>query len=501
MLLSEFDNPADSEFSVDAPLLEFLPGETIDHIYDCTHVTPFHSRDGTLIVGEHRLYYVDEHRFESDEEAKRHITSVHRNLYWPYEEIRVLFKRRILLKDTGLEFFLLNGRTNLLAFTSTTERDKLYSHIFAMDLPLMERPSTSFFSRLSLNSNPSPVRPISTRDSMTEQWQKGALTNFEYLMHLNSMAGRSFNDLTQYPVFPFILKDYSSHNLDLTNPNSFRDLSKPMGAQTEPRFSKFLQKYEALESMGEKPYMYGSHYSTIGGVLHFLVRMEPFSSYLIEFQGGKFDVPDRLYQNFGLTWEQSASISASDVKELVPELFSIPYPLLNHNSFDLGVKQNLTRVSDVRLPPWADESALMFIELHRQALECDYVSEHLHEWIDLIFGYAQTGDAAVAKGNVFFPLTYEGAIDVDLITDPVEKLATITQISSFGQTPKQLFFSPHPPRKFRLVSDSFIHLPASIHSTLAKTQPPSYIPHASTVRFDASGQLVAFLLVYSSPVC
>jgi len=42
--------------------------------------------------------------------------------------------------------------------------------------------------------------------------------------------------------------------------------------------------------MGETPYHYGSHYSTIGGVLHFLARLEPFSRYLIEFQGGKFDV-------------------------------------------------------------------------------------------------------------------------------------------------------------------------------------------------------------------
>ncbi len=41
----------------------------------------------------------------------------------------------------------------------------------------------------------------------------------------------------------------------------------------------------------EKPYFYGSHYSNVGTVLHFLVRLEPFSSYFIEFQGGRFDVP------------------------------------------------------------------------------------------------------------------------------------------------------------------------------------------------------------------
>ena len=36
-----------------------------------------------------------------------------------------------------------------------------------------------------------------------------------YLMRLNTLAGRSYNDLTQYPVFPWVLKDYSSATLEL----------------------------------------------------------------------------------------------------------------------------------------------------------------------------------------------------------------------------------------------------------------------------------------------
>ena len=50
--------------------------------------------------------------------------------------------------------------------------------------------------------------------------QRGELSNFAYLMHLNTMAGRSFTDLSQYPVFPYILADYTSPTLDLTNPGS-----------------------------------------------------------------------------------------------------------------------------------------------------------------------------------------------------------------------------------------------------------------------------------------
>lgn len=35
--------------------------------------------------------------------------------------------------------------------------------------------------------------------SVTQRWEKGEISNFQYLMHLNTLAGRSYNDLMQYP--------------------------------------------------------------------------------------------------------------------------------------------------------------------------------------------------------------------------------------------------------------------------------------------------------------
>lgn len=63
-------------------------------------------------------------------------------------------------------------------------------------------------------------------------------------MHLNTLAGRSYNDLMQYPVFPWILADYDSLELDLTNPATFRDLTKPMGAQSPDRLEQFRKRYK-----------------------------------------------------------------------------------------------------------------------------------------------------------------------------------------------------------------------------------------------------------------
>ena len=40
-----------------------------------------------------------------------------------------------------------------------------------------------------------------------------------------------------------------------------------------------------------------------------------------------------------------------------------------------------------------------FIKKMRDALECDYVSQHLNDWIDLIFGYKQHGSEAELAYN------------------------------------------------------------------------------------------------------
>lgn len=63
------------------------------------------------------------------------------------------------------------------------------------------------------------------------------LTLFEYVKHF-SLADRTVNDLTQYPVFPWVVADYSSDNLDLKNPKTFRDLTKPIGALNSERLLK-----------------------------------------------------------------------------------------------------------------------------------------------------------------------------------------------------------------------------------------------------------------------
>lgn len=65
---------------------------------------------------------------------------------------------------------------------------------------------------------------------------------------LNLLAGRTYNDLNQYPVFPWVLADYTSARLDLNSAAAFRDLSKPIGALSDKRAQFFRDRYDSLQA-------------------------------------------------------------------------------------------------------------------------------------------------------------------------------------------------------------------------------------------------------------
>ena len=104
-----------------------------------------------------------------------------------------------------------------------------------------------------------------SHDEVTQKWVRREISNFDYLMAVNSWADRTVNDLAQYPVFPWIIADYNSQHLDLENPASFRDLTKPIGALNEHRLQVFLERYH---EMPEPKFLYGTHYSTPVGSQH-----------------------------------------------------------------------------------------------------------------------------------------------------------------------------------------------------------------------------------------
>lgn len=275
-----------------------------------------------------------------------------------------------------------------------------------------------------------------------DRWVDGKIDNFTYLLFLNIRAGRSFNDLSQYPIFPWVLSNYTNLNLNLQDEKSYRDFSKPMGAQDPERLKLFQLRYREWDNISEKlpKFLYATFYSTSMNTCSFLVRMEPFSSKFIELQGGNFDLPDRMFNSLQDSYNSSSSSSSADVKELIPEFFYLPDFLKNYNKFIFGNKQCGKKVDDVILPPWARKDPREFIRLNRQALESEYVSQNIHNWIDLIFGYKQTGKYAIKSDNIFHSWFYKGSVSIQNVCDPTIKNSIISFINNFGQVPKKVFF-------------------------------------------------------------
>jgi hypothetical protein len=327
---------------------------------------------------------------------------------WHLDRVAEAYGRRYLLQNCAIELFFIDAAELFLAFKSMAELQRFFRCLRRQSLPLLTTPK-SLNPQYSFNNSP-----------WTDLWRKRQISTFEYLMRLNILAGRSFNDITQYPVFPWVIADYTSPRLDLSNPHTFRRLDLPIGAMNPERLEEFLERYRCFDDDSVPKFMYGSHYSSAGVVMHYMVRQEPFTSLAISLQGGRFDCPDRVFFDISRSW-QNCNQSMSDVKELIPELFCCPEALLNTNRLPLGeLQEGLGFVDDVRLPPWAAD-AYEFVRLNRAALESDYVSEHLPAWIDLVFGYKQTGQHAVAANNVFYYLTYENAINIDAIEDPLQR--------------------------------------------------------------------------------
>ncbi|XP_051946182.1 WD repeat- and FYVE domain-containing protein 4-like isoform X2 [Xyrauchen texanus] len=359
---------------------------------------------------------------------------------WSYDDIKETSFMRFLLEDNALEIFLKNGTSVFLVFFNN-DHGNAYKRLCSLVTSLKGRG----VSETVLNAR----KTAAAEKTVLMKWQRGEITNFEYLMHLNTLAGRTYNDLMQYPVFPWIIADYESENLDLSSPATFRDLSKPMGAQTEKRKEKFIQRYLEVENNDgdlSAQCHYCTHYSSAIIVASFLVRMEPFSQTFICLQGGSFDVPERMFHSIQKEWESASKDNMSDVRELIPEFFYLPDFLVNSNDFDFGCMQDGTPLGDVVLPPWAKGDPQEFIRIHREALESDYVSARLHLWIDLIFGYKQQGPSAVEALNSFHPYFYTDKQNTETMKDPVMKSTILGYINNFGQMPKQLFTKPHPSR-------------------------------------------------------
>ena len=122
----------------------------------------------------------------------------------PLTNVKEIQKRRFLGKKAALELFMMDNTSVLFNFSLADDRDKFAKKVI--------RQRNQKCQNLRYYDTLDPRKILKKRD-LTEKWMQWKISNFEYIMQLNLLSGRSYNDLSQYPVLPWILTDYSSESI------------------------------------------------------------------------------------------------------------------------------------------------------------------------------------------------------------------------------------------------------------------------------------------------
>lgn len=306
---------------------------------ECQLVTVVAVVPGLLEITTQHVYFYDgsTERVETEE-------GIGHDFRRPLAQLREVHLRRFNLRRSALELFFIDQSNYFLNFPHKVAASSASSPCQAPRPQLYPIPSHTQLRNqvysLLLRLRPPTQGYLSSRSplemlrasGLTQKWVQREISNFEYLMQLNTIAGRTYNDLSQYPVFPWVLQDYVSPVLDLSNPAVFRDLSKPIGVVNPKHAQLVREKYESFEDPAGTidKFHYGTHYSNAAGVMHYLIRVEPFTSLHVQLQSGRFDCSDRQFHSVAAAW-QARLESPADVKELIPEFFYFPDFLENQN--------------------------------------------------------------------------------------------------------------------------------------------------------------------------
>lgn len=231
-------------------------------------------------------------------------------------------------------------------------------------------------------------------------WWKGELSNFEYLLVLNRLAGRRWGDHTFYTVMPWVI-DFSVKPDENSN-SGWRDLSK-----SKWRLAKGDEQLDFTYSTSEIPHHVSDECLSELAVCSYKARRLPLSVLRIAVRS--VYEPNEYPSNMQRLYQWTPD-------ECIPEFYCDPRIFYSLHS----------GMPDLAVPSWAGTPE-EFIKLHRDALESNRVSFQIHHWIDITFGYKMSGEAAIAAKNVMLPAS------------------TSTMPRSIGR--RQLFTQPHPPRQ------------------------------------------------------
>ena len=377
----------------------------------------------------------------------------------PFGSIEFILKRKYYFKKSVLEIYTINKKNYFFQFEEN-QMKTIFDNIryyMKSDIEDISIEYTKYDEKIGFyNKNkklnniiqmPNIIKNMNLK-YLYEKWQKWEISTLKLLMLLNIYGNRSYNDINQYPVFPWIITDYNSKILPSIPP--LRPFGLPMGMldfteESKERKETYLSTWALNEKEEEKDMdydRYRSHYSTSLYVTYYLVRVFPFSYIRIELQGNSFDDPNRLFNSLENSF-YCALTQQSDLREILPEMFFFPEMFYNLNKLNLGEITNREtdkeiQVNNIEVPEWANNDGYVFVNKHRMLLESPEINEKINEWFNIIFGNKQNGREAKKIGNLFINQTYENFSEIYNKSEQKDKIYFCRMVE-FGVTPHQIF--------------------------------------------------------------
>ena len=367
-----------------------------------------------------------------------------KNIIIFYDDIEEIVEKRFLYIWQAIEIFLKNGKSYMINMLNKENYEGLTKSL--KNIPNVLFREKDFFQKTH---------------ELTNFWREKKMDTYEYLLYINKFGSRSFNDISQYYIFPWILLDFSNiRKIDKKekeifefkkkfekdkneekNENkegkehaekgkekfdkdilelcqNFRNFKYPVSAQEAHHRNIKKDKYNDEDECYKCHH--GTHYSTSSYVDYFLMRNEPFTTLLVELQNYSQEDPNRLL----LRLRDTISIISTgyDNRELIPELYSKFDFCININCAFYGKKKNKELVDDIDLTFEKKNNKIFkfktfhkitvypeFIILHKKLLNSDIIASNISKWIDNVFGYMQIPPEKKIENsiNIFPKPTYE----------------------------------------------------------------------------------------------
>ena len=367
----------------------------------------------------------------------------------PINLIQQIIYRNFLFYNQALEIFLYNGKSYFFNFYQF-----LLLEDFMLNLKLHYK-----------NNNLTPPEIITNSieyfhsKNYTNDWLENRISTLNYLLLVNKFSGRTYNDLTQYLILPWLLNDYS----DITDSKNYRKMEYSMAIQDESKLEMIKKEFEKDKDLEKRShFMY--HYSNSANICLYLLRLNPFTYNQIKLND-HFDSPDRQIESMQEMCDVFKEFK--ETSELVPEYFFMVECFLNLNFNFFGFRKiddsGRTLVNNIKLN-LDFMSYLELIMFHKNFINSEIVSGNINKWIDNIFGENQLTD----KKNVVNTYPYDCyqkhvREDVDAVIEElneynptseqymekekaaIKKIRGITDYAYFfGQCPSQVFQKAHP---------------------------------------------------------